>query len=463
MSMRPRDTYAEPYKIKMVEPIRLISRQERERAMAEAGYNVFNLKSEDVYIDLLTDSGTSAMSERQWAGLVSGDESYAGSKNFFHLQQVIEDITGCRFVVPTHQGRAAEHILMRVLVKPGDRIPGNMHFDTTEGHIRLSGAVPVNCLADKGYLPGEVLPFKGNLDLNKLEQELQTHGREKIPFILITATCNNNGGQPVSMENIRAVRRLADSYRVPVFIDAARFAENAYFIQQREPGYRDRTLKEIAREMFSCSDGCTMSAKKDALVNIGGFLALKSEELYRRAVEWQIPFEGFRTYGGLAGRDMEAMARGLEEVLDQFYLESRIGQVAYLGKLLADSGIPIVQPAGGHGIYIDAGRLLGHLPQSQFPAQALVVELYIEGGVRSVELGACAFGYRDGTTGEMIYPALELVRLTIPRRVYTDRHMDFVARAVKAVADRKTGVRGLELTYEAPVLRHFTARFARLG
>ncbi|HBV98596.1 MAG: tryptophanase [Peptococcaceae bacterium BICA1-7] len=460
--MRPRDTYAEPYKIKMVEPIRLISPGERKQAITEAGYNVFNLKSEDVYIDLLTDSGTSAMSEYQWAGIMSGDESYAGSKNFYHLQQVIEDITGCKFVVPTHQGRAAEHILMRVLVKPGDRIPGNMHFDTTEGHIRLSGAEPVNCLTDQGYIPGEKLPFKGNIDINKLEKELLAHGREKIPFILITATCNNNGGQPVSLENFKAVRRLADRFGVPVFLDAARFAENAYFIQQREPGYRNKTLKEIVGEMFSCADGCTMSAKKDALVNIGGFLALKSEELYQQAVEWQIPFEGFRTYGGLAGRDIEAMARGLEEVLDEQYLENRIGQVQCLGEKLIGAGIPIVQPPGGHGIYIDAGSLLGHLPHSQFPAQALVVELYLEGGIRSVELGACAFGHRDGTTGEMIYPALELVRLTIPRRVYTDRHMDFVARAAEAVADRKNSIRGLQLVYEAPVLRHFTARFARL-
>lgn len=460
--MRPRDTYAEPYKIKMVEPIRLIGPREREQAIAAAGYNVFNLKSEDVYIDLLTDSGTSAMSEYQWAGIMSGDEAYAGSKNFYHLQQVAEDITGCKFIVPTHQGRAAEHILLRVLAKPGYRIPGNMHFDTTEGHIRLSGAEPVNCLTVQGYSPGENLPFKGNIDLNKLEKELQTHSREKIPFILITATCNNNGGQPVAMENLKAVRRLADNHGVPVFIDAARFAENAYFIQQREPGYQDKTLKDIAREMFSCSDGCTMSAKKDALVNIGGFLALKSEELYRRAVEWQIPFEGFRTYGGLAGRDMEAMARGLEEVLDEQYLENRIGQVKYLGEKLTGAGIPIVQPPGGHGIYIDAGSLLGHLPQCQFPAQALVVELYLEGGIRSVELGACAFGHRDGATGKMVYPALELVRLTIPRRVYTDRHMDFVARTAGAVAARRNSIRGLQLVYEAPVLRHFTARFARL-
>ncbi|MFZ5641992.1 MAG: tryptophanase [Bacillota bacterium] len=460
--MRPRDAYAEPFKIKMVEPIRLISRSEREKAIAAAGYNVFNLKSDDVYIDLLTDSGTSAMSDRQWAGIMSGDEAYAGSRNFYHLQQVIEDLTGYKFLVPTHQGRGAENILMKILVKPGDRILGNMHFDTTEGHIRLNRATPVNCLIDKGYIPGENLPFKGNLDLNKLEKELKTFGREKIPFILITVTCNNNGGQPVAMENIRAVRGLADQYGVPVFIDAARFAENSYFIQQREPGYRNKSLKEIAGEIFSCGDGCTMSAKKDALVNIGGFLALKNEDLYRQAVEWQIPFEGFRTYGGLSGRDMEAMARGLEEVLDEQYLEERIGQVNYLGEMLLEVGIPIVQPPGGHGIYIDAGKLFGHLPQSQFPAQAMVVELYIEGGLRSVELGTCAFGHLDAHTGKMIYPALELVRLAIPRRVYTDRHMKFVARTVEAVAARKDTVRGLKLVYEAPVLRHFTARFERL-
>jgi len=460
--VRPRDEYAEPFRIKMVEPIKQRTREERERLIAQAGYNLFNLRSEDVYIDLLTDSGTSAMSDNQWAGLMLGDEAYAGSRSFFHLEESVREIMGFRYVVPTHQGRAAEHILMTMLVKPGQRVLGNMHFDTTEGHILLKGATPVNLVIEEGYEPGVLHPFKGNLDLSRLEEELSTYGPEKIPFILITVTCNNNGGQPVSLSNIRAVREIATRYGVPVFFDAARFAENAYFIKEREPGYADKSIPEIVREMFSYGDGCTMSAKKDGLVNIGGFLAFNSEEYYRQAVQWGIVYEGFATYGGQAGRDLEALARGLREVVEEDYLENRIGQVHYLAQKLLDLGVPIIEPPGGHGVYLDAQRFLPHIPREQFPAQTLAVELYIEGGIRGVELGSNAFAHRDEKTGEMIYPRLELVRLAIPRRVYTDRHMDHVARTLAAIARRKENLRGLRLVYEAPVLRHFTSRFERV-
>ncbi|HHY12113.1 MAG TPA: tryptophanase [Firmicutes bacterium] len=458
---RRREEYAEPYRIKVVEMIRPIDRPTREKLIRDAGYNVFALPSDSVYIDLLTDSGTAAMSDYQWSGMMMGDESYAGSKNYFHFRDAVKDVMGYEHVVPTHQGRGAEHILMNVFVKPGDRVLGNMHFDTTEGHILLKGAEPVNCLADAGYKVGVEADFKGNFDLELLETEIRKD-RDKVPFVLVTVTCNNNGGQPVSMQNIRGVRSVADKYGLPVFFDAARFAENAYFIKQLEPGYEDKPIGDIAREMFSYGDGCTMSAKKDALVNIGGFVAFRNIEHYRQAIQWQIPFEGFVTYGGLAGRDLEAMARGLHEVLNEDYLEDRIGQVRYLGGLLIKSGIPIVRPTGGHGIYINAKALLPHIPRNEFPAQALTVELFIEGGIRGVELGGCAFGHKHPQTGEDLWPELELVRLAIPRRVYTDRHMAMVARALRAVKERASSIKGLKLTYEAPVLRHFTARFERV-
>ncbi len=458
---RDRSEYAEPFRIKMVEMVKETTREERQRLIEEAAYNVFSLPSEAVYIDLLTDSGTSAMSDHQWAGLMSGDEAYAGSRNYHNLKASIKDVMGFNYVVPTHQGRGAEHVLMSALVKPGDRVLGNMHFDTTEGHILLRGAEPVNCLAPVGYRVSEEAPFKGNFDLGKLQDELERHAG-KVPFVLITVTCNNNGGQPVSMANIRAVSELARKHKVPVFFDAARFAENCYFIQQLEEGYKDKSIQEISREMFSYGDGCTMSAKKDALVNIGGFLATNDETIYRKAIEWQIPFEGFVTYGGLAGRDLEAMARGLREVLDPAYLEDRIGQVRFLGQMLIEAGIPIVRPTGGHGVYIDAEAMFPHLPRKEFPAQALTVEMYIEGGVRGVELGGCAFGHTDPKTGEDIWPELELVRLAVPRRVYTDRHMAMVARTLARVKQRASEVRGLRLTYQAPVLRHFTAKFERV-
>jgi len=460
--VRARSEYAEPYRIKVVEPIRLISRARREEVLREAGYNVFNIPSHEVYIDLLTDSGTSAMSDNQWAGLMMGDEAYAGSRNFFHLQETVRELFGFKYVLPTHQGRGAENILTTVLVKPGDRVLGNMHFDTTEGHIRLKGGEPVNLVIREGYETATRHPFKGNIDTERLLGEIRRYGRERIPFINITITCNSNGGQPVSMANIREVSRIAREHGIRVFFDAARFAENAYFIKEREEGYAHKTIAEISREMFSYADGCTMSAKKDALVNIGGLFATNDEDLYRKAGQWGIVYEGFLTYGGLAGRDLEAMARGLREVIDETYLEDRIGQVAYLGGRLIEEGIPIIEPTGGHGVYVDVKRFLPHLPQSVFPAQAVICELYLEAGVRAVELGAAAFGRTDEETGEQIFPKLELVRLAIPRRVYTDRHMDVVARALAAIAKRKDRIHGMKLVYEAPVLRHFTARFEPL-
>lgn len=460
--MRPRSEYAEPYRIKVVEPIELTTREEREKIIKEAGYNVFNIPSDKVYIDLLTDSGTSAMSNHQWAGLMLGDEAYAGGRNFYHLRDTVREITGFEHVLPTHQGRAAENILTTMLVKPGQRVLGNMHFDTTEGHIRLKGGEPVNLVIKEGLKTAMRHPFKGNIDIGRLIEEIETYSKEGISCINITVTCNSNGGQPVSMENIREVRRIAKEHSIPVFLDAARFAENAYFIREREEGYGNKSIAEIAREMFSYADGFTMSAKKDGLVNIGGIFATRDEELYKKACQWGIVYEGFLTYGGLAGRDLEAMAQGLKEVLNEDYLESRIGQVAYLGESLLEHGIPIIEPVGGHGVYLDAKRFLPDIPQSAFPAQALVVELYVEAGIRAVELGTAAFGRRDEETGEMIYPALELVRLAVPRRVYTDRHMDMVVRALRNIRERRDEIRGLKLIYEAPVLRHFTAEFERL-
>jgi tryptophanase len=460
--MRPRDQYAEPYRIRMVEAIRLPDRAERATALREAGYNVFNLRSDDVYVDLLTDSGTGAMSDRQWGALMTGDEAYAGSRSFYELEASVRDITGYRHLVPTHQGRGAENILMTALVNEGDQVLGNMHFDTTEGHIHLRKAHAINLLADDGYRPDLEAPFKGDIDLAKLEVALAA-GKGKVPFVLITVTCNNNGGQPVSMANIRAAAALCRHHRVPMFFDAARFAENAYFIREREVGYGGRSVADIAREMFSYGDGCTMSCKKDGLVNIGGFLAVNDERLYQTAVQWGITYEGFKTYGGMAGRDLAALAVGLREVVDPAYLEERLGQVAYLAGELEARGVPTVRPAGGHGVYVDARALLPHIPQAAFPGQRLVVELYLEGGVRAVELGTSAFAHRDPATGEMIYPKLELVRLAIPRRTYTDRHMDVVARAFEGVVARKQSLTGLKMVYEAPALRHFTARFESLA
>ncbi len=458
--MRERDTYAEPYRIKMVEPIKQKDRETREQLIKEAHYNLFNLKADDVYIDLLTDSGTSAMSANQWAGMMIGDESYAGCKNFYNLQEALKDIFGYRYVVPTHQGRAAEHILMNMFVEKDQAVAGNMHFDTTEGHIRLRNALPRNLVIEEGLDPSFDHPFKGDIDLNKLEEELKQNDPSKLPLIIITATCNNNGGQPVSMDNLKKAYELAQKYRRPLFIDAARYAENCYFIKTRDPRYRESSIKDIAREMFSYADGCTMSSKKDALVNIGGFLAFKDNEAwYEEAVQRQICYEGFRTYGGLAGRDLEALARGLYEGIEEDYLEERIGQVRYLGHSLLDAGVPIVTPVGGHGVFVDAKNFLSHLPQKYLPGQAVAVELYRESGIRSIELGTVAFGRTDPETGEAVYPEQELIRLAVPRRAYTDRHMDQVTRAFARIAERKTEIKGMEITYQPEILRHFTARF----
>lgn len=461
--MREREQYAEPYRIKMIEPVKIRDRDTRKKLIVEAGYNVFNIKAEDVYIDLLTDSGTTAMSANQWAGIMLGDESYAGCKNFFNLKSALEDIFGYKYVVPTHQGRAAENILMSMFVGEGQSVLGNMHFDTTEGHIRMRKALPVNLVIDEGLDTASDHPFKGNINLESLEEMLKNSTPEEIPLVIITVTCNSNGGQPVAMDNIRAASELVKNYQRPLFLDAARYAENCFFIKQRDPKYSKHSIMEIAREMFSYADGCTMSSKKDALVNIGGFLAFKDREAwYERAVQIQICYEGFRTYGGLAGRDLEALARGLYEGIEEDYLEDRIGQVHYLGRLLTDAGIPIVLPVGGHGIFIDALKFLPHIPQSKLPGQTLAVELYRVGGIRAIELGTCAFGYIDPTTGQEVYPKQELVRLAIPRRVYSDRHMRYVVDTLIEISRQKEALKGLKMIYQPELMRHFTARFALL-
>jgi tryptophanase len=447
-----------PWRIKMVEPIAMISREERERLLEEAGYNIFALPSHAVYIDLLTDSGTSAMSETQWGGLMQGDESYAGSRNFYHLQQTVEDLMGFKYVIPTHQGRGAENILFHHMIKPGQHVLGNMHFDTTKAHIELKKGRAVDLAAAIANDTQTYHPFKGNFDLQALESYIQDKGPEQVAFILVTITCNSGGGQPVSMANIRGVREIADRYGLRVFFDAARFAENAWFIQRREEGYAEKSIPEIVREMFSYADGCTMSAKKDALVNIGGFVALRDQMLYKEISRLGVVFEGFPTYGGLAGRDMEAMALGLKEVVDPSYLAYRIGQVEYLGERLRQAGIPIVEPVGGHAVFVDARRFLPHLPKELFPAQALCIELYREAGVRSVEVGGVLAG-RDPETGENLYPQLDLLRLAIPRRVYTNEHMDVIADALIAIKERRDSVRGVAFVDEPPILRHFTATF----
>ncbi len=449
---------AEPYRIKMVEPIKMNTRAEREKLIKKVGYNQFALRSEDVYIDLLTDSGTGAMSDYQWAGIMLGDESYAGSRNYYNLKDCVKTLFGYDYIIPTHQGRGAENVLFHVLIKPGQYVLGNMHFDTTKTHIELKHGRAVNLAADISYDTQADHPFKGNIDIEKLVKFIEENGKENIAFILMTITCNSAGGQPVSMENIRETREVADRYGIPMFFDAARFAENAYFIKKREKDYKDKTIREIAMEMFSYGDGCTVSAKKDGLVNIGGFIALNDEKLYRLASQVVVAYEGFPTYGGLAGRDMEALARGLQEVVEIDYLESRIDQIEYLGQKLREAGIAISEPVGGHAVFVDVKRFLSHIPQEHFPGQALCVELYLEAGVRGVEIGTVLAG-RDPETGKNIYPELELVRLTIPRRVYTYRHMDVVAQALANIYDRRESVKGLRFTYEPPILRHFTAEF----
>ncbi|MBK7213934.1 MAG: tryptophanase [Bacteroidales bacterium] len=453
--------FAEPYKIKMIETIRMSTREERQAWIEQAGFNLFNLKSDQVFIDLLTDSGTGAMSDRQWAEIMTGDESYAGSASYYKLKSAIKEIFGFDHFLPTHQGRAAENVLFSVLVKEGDVVPGNSHFDTTKGHIEFRKAHAIDCTIDEAFDTEIDHPFKGNVDLGKLEKVFKTYPKEKISFVIVTLTCNSSGGQPVSLENLKQVSAMAKKYGALLLYDSARFAENAYFIKKREAGQQNRSIREIVADMYALADGMTMSSKKDGIVNIGGFIALKDEELLQKASVFNIMFEGFITYGGMAGRDMAALAQGLNEVCEYDYLNARIGQVAYLGQLLTSYGIPVQKPYGGHAIFIDANRVLSHLPKEHFRAQTLAVELYIEGGVRGVEIGAI-MADRDPDTRENRYPALELVRLAIPRRVYTNNHMEYVAAAMANVFNRRASITsGMEIEREAPILRHFTVQMKR--
>ena len=454
--------FAESYKIKTVESIQRSTREERLQWIKEAKYNLFNLRSNQVFVDLLTDSGTGAMSDKQWSAMMMGDESYAGASSYYKLKEAIADITGFEYFLPTHQGRAAENVLFSALIKEGDIVPGNSHFDTTKGHIEFRKATAVDCTIDEAFHTELDHPFKGNVDLNKLEAVLKKYPRERIPLIMLTITCNSSGGQPVSIANMRAVKQMADQYGVPVFFDSARFAENAYFIKLREAAYRDKSIREIVREMFSNADGMTMSSKKDAIVNMGGFIGFRHQEHFEKATTFNILFEGFINYGGMSGRDMNALAQGLYEGTEFDYLETRINQVAYLGKQIRDYGIPIQYPYGGHAIFVDAKRFLPKLPKEQFVAQTLGVELYIEGGVRGVEIGTL-LADRDPVTRENRYPDLELLRLAIPRRVYTNNHMDYVAAALINVFDRRKEItKGFSILKEAPILRHFTVELERV-
>ncbi|WP_432665766.1 tryptophanase [Wukongibacter baidiensis] len=450
---------AEPFKIKMVEPIRLIPREEREARLKEAGYNPFALRAEDVYIDLLTDSGTGAMSDRQWAGLMMGDESYAGSRSFYRLEEVAKNITGYKYVIPTHQGRGAEQVVFpNVIKKPGDYVISNMHFDTTKAHVEIAGGRAINLIDEKAFNTTEYDDFKGDFDLEKVEDFIKNNNIEDISCIVVTVTCNSAGGQPVSMKNIKGVKEIADKYGLKVFMDAARYAENAYFIKLREEGYKDKTIREISKEMFSYADGMMMSSKKDGLANMGGLIAIKDdEELYTACRSTVVPLEGFPTYGGLSGRDMEALAVGLEEALEFEYLEYRMEQVKYLGDRLREAGVPIQYPTGGHAVFVDCKKICPHIPYHQFPAQAVCNAVYLAAGVRPVEIGSFLLG-RDPDTGENIESPLELMRLTIPRRVYTNRHMDVVADAVIEVFKNADKLVGFEFDYEPKVLRHFTAK-----
>ena len=452
----------EPFRIKMVEPIQLIPPEARQKAMQAAGYNVFGLRSDDVYIDFMTDSGTSAMSQEQWAAMMRGDESYAGARSYYRLKEVMDEIFGFKYFVPTHQGRAAEGILSALMLKPGQYVPSNMHFDTTEGNIRSRGGRPVNLIIDEAYDPATRVDFKGNMDIAKLRSFIEETGPENIPLGMITITNNAGGGQPVSMENLRQVSETYKEFGIPFFIDACRFAENAYFIKLREPGYADKSPLEISQEIFSLADGATMSAKKDGIVNIGGFLAMNDEDLFQSVRNELIMREGFPTYGGLAGRDLEAMAVGFKEALEVSYLEYRLGQTAYLGERLLENGIQIIEPPGAHAIYIDALKLLPHIPQRELPGQALSIAMYLEGGIRAVELGTVAFGYIDPETGEEVLPKLDLVRMAIPRRVYTQSHMDYVVDVLAGIAKHADSYRGYRITYQPKLLRHFTARYEPL-
>jgi tyrosine phenol-lyase len=457
--MTSRRSWAEPYKIKMVEPLRMTTRDEREQAIAEAGFNTFLLRSRDVYIDLLTDSGTSAMSDRQWAGMMLGDEAYAGSENFYHLEEVVRRYYGYTHLIPTHQGRGAEHLLSRLCIKPGDVVAGNMYFTTTKAHQELAGGRFVDVICDAAHDPDDQSPFKGNVDTAKLAALIERVGAARIAYVCLQMNVNMAGGQPVSLANLREVSALCRRHGVRIFLDATRAVENAYFIQQREPCQQHRSIPEILREICSYTDGCTNSAKKDCLVNIGGFLALNDDELAEEARNQVVLFEGLHTYGGLAGRDMEAMAIGIEESVQQDHIRARVGQVEYLGNRLLEAGVPIVRPIGGHGVFLNAAKMLPHVPREQFPSQALAAALYVESGVRAMERGAVSAG-RDPDTGENIFPSLELVRLTIPRRVYTQAHMDVTAESVIALMHNAESVVGLKFTHEPKYLRFFQSRFA---
>ncbi len=454
--------FSESWKIKMVEPIRKSTREEREQWLKEANYNVFMLKSEQVYIDCITDSGTGAMSDRQWAAMMTGDESYAGARSFYELKDTITKITGFEYVIPTHQGRAAENVLFSHLVKDGDRVPGNSHFDTTKGHIESRKAFAIDCTVDEAKNTQLEVPFKGNVDLNKLEAELAEHA-DKIPFIIVTITNNTAGGQPVSMENLRGVRKIADKYNKRVVFDSARFAENAYFIKMREPEFKDATIKEICREMFSLADGMTMSSKKDGLVNMGGFIATRWEDWYEGAKKYCIPFEGFLTYGGMNGRDMAALAVGLDENTEFDMLQTRIKQVEYLAAKLDEYGIPYQRPVGGHALFIDADKVLDRVPKEEFPAQTLTIELYREAGVRGCEIGYI-LADRDPVTRENRFGGNDFLRLCICRRTYTNNHMDVIAAALKNVYDRRHEItRGVKIVWETELMRHFTVQLEPLG
>ncbi len=453
---------AEPFRIKVVEPLRRSTREERARLLVEAGFNVFKLPSESIYIDLLTDSGTSAMSDRQWAAMMMGDEAYAGSRNFYRFEETVRRIFGFRHVIPTHQGRVAENLLFTAVVKAGDVVPNNVHFDTTRANVEHQDAEAVDLVIPEGLEPARVHPFKGNMDTLRLDETIARAGQARVPLVMLTVTNNSAGGQPVSMANVRATAEVCRKHGVPLIFDACRFAENAYFIQQREPGYADRPVVEIVREMFSYGDGCTMSAKKDGLVNIGGFLALNNREWAEKITNLLILIEGFPTYGGLASRDLEAVAQGLEEVLNEDYLSFRVGQVGDMAEALHAAGVPTVRPPGGHAVYLDAKAFAPHIPPAEFPGQAIVVSLYRDYAIRGVEIGSLMFAHRDPASGREVAPALELVRLAVPRRVYTSAHLRYVADSVIAIHRQREALRGLRITHAAPYLRHFTAALEEL-
>jgi tyrosine phenol-lyase len=461
MGKLERRSWAEPFKIKVVEPLKMTTREERLTAIREAGYNTFLLKSEDVYIDLLTDSGTNAMSDYQWAGMMLGDEAYAGSKNYYHLEENVQKYYGYKYLVPTHQGRGAEHIISKLLIKPGDFVPGNMYFTTTRLHQELAGATFVDVIIDEAHDSQSTHPFKGNIDLQKLEDVIKKVGEKKISYVTVAATVNMAGGQPISMDNLRHIRALTAKYNIKVILDATRAVENAYFIKVREKGYEKKSIAEILKEMCSYSDGATMSGKKDLLVNIGGFLALNDYTVFEEARNMVVVYEGLHTYGGMAGRDMEAMARGIEEAVQEAHIKARIGQIEYVGEKLQSIGVPIVVPIGGHAIFLDAKRFLPHIPQIEFPAQTLAAELYMDSGIRSMERGIVSAG-RKKETGDHYYPKLELVRLTFPRRVYTQAHCDVTAESVETVFEQREKIKGMKMVYEPKYLRFFQARFERL-